>query len=90
MTLEQRCAIFRNACIRRLQGGHEELFQVYYCILPLPEDLALKQNNNKGFAIFHCKVHVIEVAGSFEREDITMNISAAIITTGQTFMRRCI
>lgn len=43
-------------------GVHEELFQVYYsdCILPLPEDLALKQNNNKGFAIFHCKVHVIE------------------------------
>lgn len=37
-------------------------------MLPLPEDLALKHNNNKGFAIFHCKVHVIEVAGSFERE----------------------
>lgn len=47
-------------------GGlvHEELFQVYYsnCILPLPEDLALKQDNNKGFAVFHHKVHVTEVA----------------------------
>lgn len=73
--------------MRLLQGGHEELFQVYYsdCILPLPEDSALKQNNNKGFGIFHCKVHAIEVAGPFEREHVTADVSADIIITGQTF-----
>lgn len=68
------------------RGGlmHEELFQVYYssCILPLPEDLALKQDNNKGFAVFHCKGHVTEVAPA----ENTMNILIIIVITGKPFV----
>lgn len=63
----------------------EELFQVYYstCILPVPEDLALKQDNNKGFAVFHCKVHVTEEAPAPQRECNTMNILIILIITGK-------
>lgn len=64
---------------------HEELFQVYYsnCILPLPEDLALKQDNNKGFAVFHREVHVTEVAPALQREYNSMPILIIIIITGK-------
>lgn len=81
---KKSCAIFRDACIHLLQRGvgwggglmHEELFQVYYsnCILPLPEDLALKQDNNKGFAVFQHKVHVPEVAPAPESEHNSRDI----------------
>lgn len=68
-------------------GGfvHEELFQVYYsnCILPLPEDLALKQDNNKGFAVFQHKVHVPEAAPAPASQHNSRDVPTTIIITGK-------